>query len=83
MRRARSSPRAPSSPPERSAWESPAWAEPARSVRAGGGATPIGRICASAGLSANPPSAANNSKEFERRFIGLTNLFISNDNPSI
>jgi hypothetical protein len=43
----------------------------------------MGRICAAAGLRAIPPRAVTNIKELERRFIGPTNLFISNDNPRI
>jgi hypothetical protein len=41
-----------------------------------GGATPIGRICATAGLKAIPATAENNSNELDRCFIGPTNLFI-------
>jgi hypothetical protein len=47
-----------------------------------GGATPIGRICARAGLAAIPASAVNHKSELERRFISPINLFISNDNPA-
>jgi len=41
-----------------------------------GVATPIGRICATAGLKAIPATAENNSNELDRCFIGPTNLFI-------
>jgi hypothetical protein len=48
----------------------------------GGGVTPIGRIWATAGVAAMLAIAAIPSKELERRFIGLVNMFISNDNPA-
>ena len=50
-------------------------------VGAGAG-TPIGLICESAGPAARTARPENISKELERRFIGPTNLFISNDNPA-
>jgi hypothetical protein len=49
---------------------------------AGGGAAPIGLICAKAGPAATPAIAATHSKELERRLTGRINVFISNDNPA-
>ena len=54
---------------------------PLSEIAAGAG-TPIGRICASAGLAAVAATAVNSSKELERRFIEPTNLFISKENPT-